>query len=339
MGFKNPLVSIMIPCYNFKDHILRAINSALNQDYPDLEVIVLDDMSKDGCWDIINSFYEDLREEEKKRIKIYRNENNLGRTKTYKKLLYELSKGDLVLMLDGDDYLYDNSVISTAISKFIENYNKDIVAVMGGFVKYDSSVKKYFENIPPTKLVDGFNLVMKYPNIFYSHGAVLYDRRKALELDFYRAGIISDDLESHLRFFLRGKVLYINKIFYVWNVTDLSATNKTTYFDFLDNIKKLTDSVYLDGVSLWPERKKVFNLWKKRSFLKLANILISIYALKDNVSGRKIFFDVLARVGAVGLIFSSFFITLVLYFLLPKFLFLKIRNKAMVFRKKYFFEI
>lgn len=339
MDLKNPLVSIMIPCYNFKDHILRAINSALNQDYSDLEVIVLDDMSTDGSWDIIKSFYEGLREEGKKRIKILRNENNLGRTKTYKKLLYELSKGDWVLMLDGDDYLYDDSVISAAIRKFKENYSDDIVAILGGFIKYDSSVKKYFENIPPTKLIDGFDLVIKYPNIFYSHGAVLYDRKKALKLDFYRAGIISDDLESHLRFFLRGKVLYMDKIFYVWNVTDASATNKTTYFDFLDNIKKLIDSVYSDALLLWPERKKLFDLWKKRSFLILANILVSIYALKDNVSNKKIFYDVLDRVGVVSLIFSSFFITLILYSILPKFLFLKIRNKAMLIRKKYFFEI
>ncbi|MEW6013336.1 MAG: glycosyltransferase family 2 protein [Elusimicrobiota bacterium] len=339
MGFKNPSVSIMIPCYNFKDRILKAVNSALNQDYSDLEVIVLDDMSTDGSWDIIKSFYEGLREEEKKRIKIFRNENNLGRTKTYKKLLYGLSKGDWVLMLDGDDYLYDNSVIETAICKFKENYADDIIAILGGFVKYDSSVNKYFENIPHTKLINGFEVVMKYPNVFYSHGAVLYDRKKALELDFYRAGIISDDLESHLRFFLRGKVLYIDKVFYVWNVTDFSATIKTTYSDFLDNVKKLTESVYSDGVSLWPERKKIFDLWKKRSFLRLANMLVSIYALKDNVSAKKIFSDVVARVGAVSLIFSSFFITLILYSILPKFLFLKIRNKAMLLRKKYFFEI
>ncbi len=51
---------------------------------------------------------------------------------------------------------------------------------------------------------DGLEISLMYPDIVYAHGAVLYKRDKALEIDSYRAGIVSDDLETHLRLFSCG---------------------------------------------------------------------------------------------------------------------------------------
>jgi len=50
---QNPLVSIICLSYNHRDFIAEAINSVLAQDYPNIELIVIDDGSTDGAAEII----------------------------------------------------------------------------------------------------------------------------------------------------------------------------------------------------------------------------------------------------------------------------------------------
>ena len=57
----NPLVSIVIPCYNYEEYVDEAINSALNQTYRNIEVIVIDDGSTDNSLEIIKSFEDKIR--------------------------------------------------------------------------------------------------------------------------------------------------------------------------------------------------------------------------------------------------------------------------------------
>ena len=54
-----PLVTIGIPCFNAKDTVKDAIEAALKQDYPNIEVLVVDDCSTDGT----KSYLQDLKKE------------------------------------------------------------------------------------------------------------------------------------------------------------------------------------------------------------------------------------------------------------------------------------
>ena len=54
-------VSIIIPCFNRARFIASAIESALNQSFGDIEVIVIDDGSTDESWTIISSFGDRIR--------------------------------------------------------------------------------------------------------------------------------------------------------------------------------------------------------------------------------------------------------------------------------------
>lgn len=52
----NPLVSIVVPAYNYAHYLSEAIDSVLNQDYPNVELLVLDDGSTDHTRDVLEGY-------------------------------------------------------------------------------------------------------------------------------------------------------------------------------------------------------------------------------------------------------------------------------------------
>jgi glycosyltransferase involved in cell wall biosynthesis len=90
-----PLVSILVPCYNAAQWVGQAIESALNQSWPEKEVIVIDDGSSDGSLDIIKRFGDSIQ---------WYTQVNAGGGRTRNRLL-ELARGEWIQYLDADDYL------------------------------------------------------------------------------------------------------------------------------------------------------------------------------------------------------------------------------------------
>ncbi len=95
-----PLVSIVIPCYNNGAYVKEAIRSALGQSYPHLEVIVVDDGSTDDSPAMIRSFGEEVRCERR---------SNQGAPAARNRGL-EMAQGKYVKFLDADDVLVDGCI-------------------------------------------------------------------------------------------------------------------------------------------------------------------------------------------------------------------------------------
>ena len=94
-------VSIVIANYNYAHFLRRSIDSALEQDYDEAEVIVVDDASTDATADVIASYGS--------RIKTCQREVNGGHAAAFN-TGFASSHGEIVLFLDADDYLYPNAV-------------------------------------------------------------------------------------------------------------------------------------------------------------------------------------------------------------------------------------
>ncbi|MFI3303729.1 MAG: glycosyltransferase family A protein [Rikenellaceae bacterium] len=90
------LVSILIPCYNSAKYIAETISCCINQDYPNIEVIVVDDGSVDNSYEIARSFQSD-------RVHVFQQEN--GGACRARNLAFERSKGDYIMYLDADDII------------------------------------------------------------------------------------------------------------------------------------------------------------------------------------------------------------------------------------------
>lgn len=319
--------SILIPAYNSKDYIAYTISSALKQKYDNVEIVVLDDFSDDGTWDVIQSFYNKLDDFNKTKVRIFRNSENIGRTLTYRKLLYDLARGKWVLMMDGDDYFVESNFFKKA-KELIKKYPQ-MVALAGGYIKKKGNLEKV--KIPEERYFpDGINVSLSYPDIIYAHGAVLYRRDIALSIDGYRAGIISDDLETHLRLFSCGGVYFVNEVVYVWRIHGQNQTSSINYEVYTSNIKKM-----ISMVSEWlsVNRKDKINEitgWKNKCFLKLYRISLFEYSLVEKISLFKIMKDIRDFFDFFNFIKSGLALLIPCYLILPSFL---IRSLKKLFKK------
>ncbi len=97
MNKSGNLVSILLSVYNSEKTIEESLNSLLNQTYKNIEILVIDDGSKDSSLEICKSY-----ENKNKQIEVYENKNNIGLTKSLNKLLIR-SRGELIARQDADD--------------------------------------------------------------------------------------------------------------------------------------------------------------------------------------------------------------------------------------------
>ena len=95
-----PLVSVIMPAYNSEQFIEKSIRSALTQTCSDLEIIVIDDCSKDGTVQIVQRLAQ-----EDDRVRLIQNETNLGAANSRNKGM-DCSRGRYVALLDSDDIWY-----------------------------------------------------------------------------------------------------------------------------------------------------------------------------------------------------------------------------------------
>ncbi|HEV3089167.1 MAG TPA: glycosyltransferase family 2 protein [Candidatus Elarobacter sp.] len=95
-----PLISILIPNYNYVKYVATAVDSALAQTYPNIEVVVSDNCSTDGAWELLNERYG-----ADPRVRLHQNETNVGMARNFDRLM-ELARGRYVLCLSSDDFLF-----------------------------------------------------------------------------------------------------------------------------------------------------------------------------------------------------------------------------------------
>jgi glycosyltransferase involved in cell wall biosynthesis len=92
---KNPKLSVVLPAFNAEKTLRRAIDSILNQTFPNFELIVIDDGSTDGTCEVVES-YKDIR------IRLVRFQENQGLIAGLNKGL-EIARGEYVARQDADD--------------------------------------------------------------------------------------------------------------------------------------------------------------------------------------------------------------------------------------------
>jgi glycosyltransferase involved in cell wall biosynthesis len=107
------LVSVCIPTYNGLQYLKECIDSAIGQTYSNIEIVICDDCSTDGTWDLVNTYAA-----KDNRIKAFRNDKNLGLVGNWNKCI-GLVKGEWIKFLFQDDYL-DTDCIAEMVQGILE---------------------------------------------------------------------------------------------------------------------------------------------------------------------------------------------------------------------------
>ena len=116
---KNPKISIISSIYNKQNDILRFLRSIQNQNFEQIEIILIDDFSQDNTINVI----ENLQKEDG-RIRLLKNRKNKGTLISRNEGIL-ISKGKYLIIPDGDDILSDNLLNRCFL--IAEKYNYDMI--------------------------------------------------------------------------------------------------------------------------------------------------------------------------------------------------------------------
>lgn len=142
MGSK---ITILTPTHNDANFITRMIESVLNNDYKNWELIIIDDASTDSTEEVVKPFLSD------KRIKYLKNEQNADQLCSLYKAVQNCSiTGDIITLLHSDDQFANGQVLNGIVKEFA--YHKDLDGVYGDLMCLDLQGKtlKYLKT--PSKI-------------------------------------------------------------------------------------------------------------------------------------------------------------------------------------------
>lgn len=263
---QEPLISIVIPCYNQGEYIQDALSSIKNQTYHNIEIVIVNDGSTDA---LTRKILEELSGSS---IKVIHRENK--GLSTARNTAIRNSSGKYILPLDADDMIAPD-YISTAIS--ILEGNSDIGVVYGR--------AEFFGEKHGDWHLEKFEVQkMLFSNLVYAAG--IYRRK-----DFDLIGGYSsemkfgwEDWDFWLSMIERKKEFYfIEKIVFYYRVRNTSMVNSMTEDQKIYSLKKiycnhsiLYDDLFSDPISLYYKYryyKEKHNSLLNNKFIHLINSL------------------------------------------------------------------
>lgn len=268
------LVSVIIPSYNHCRYVEQAISSVLDQDWPEIDLIVIDDGSKDGSPEVIQRILD-----AKGGFRFVARENR-GLISTLNEGI-ALSRGEAVCLLASDDYLPPQSL--SARARFLVE-KPDYVAVFGdGLIVHDDKPPE--EKIMDEKRRQLFTLADPVPA--FLNGAnlpvhTMMARRNALLATggFDPRYQFCEDLDIQLLLFLQGATGFVDMPSYCYrrHENNISLTNR----QLARADKVLCFRKYLEEVPQLAPYRKLIRRRLQRHYLALGRYVRS----SDNATAR-----------------------------------------------------
>lgn len=271
-GYKESLVSIIVPIYNSQLTIDRCIKSILAQSYSNLDIILINDGSIDDSLYICEGYAK-----EDKRISLL-NQKNSGPSKA-RNVGLNVAKGDYVLFIDSDDYV-ETDLVEKCVNVF-RTYECDMVIF--GFCYESESKKRIHSFTYKNGLYEGSHYddlaidliddnsaarIPAYSPIRMTKSSVFKDKG----LRFNESIVRSEDYLFWTQVYFCISSLYImgDTILYHYVKTSNSITNR-----YLPNYWDMIKTIYFELAKTLPNNRitenKLKNMLVQRSLVALHN--------------------------------------------------------------------
>jgi len=262
----NPKVSVVMSVYNGSSYLQEAVNSILNQTFTDFEFIIIDDGSTDSSYSILCQFLD-------KRIKVIKNDKNIGLTKSLNKGL-SIAQGKYIARMDADDIS-----LPERLEKQVNvlDCSPDIVLV-------SCNIEIFWNNGMSSEIIRSCeSYFVKWYLLFYNHlgghGQVLYRKNEMLSLGGYCEDYrYSQDYQLWSTLSGIGNIFIINEFLYKQrrheesistkkNLEQLSYVVKTSK----ENIYKLTQIKFEDQI-IKDMTNFMVGIWLSSSFFEISDL-------------------------------------------------------------------
>lgn len=244
-------ISVIIPVYNAEKYLTKCLNSIVNQTYTNLEIILVNDGSKDSS---LNICYEYKKKDD--RIKVINNDNHGA---SYSRNCgISISTGEYIMFIDADDYIENNFIERLITCNEYETYDLFISCYTDFYDKNIFKEKKLIdENILTFDLKKDYLNIVKYLRTPWGK---IYKLNiiKENNIKFPEDYITAEDQIFNFRYLKYiKKYRFLNECLYFYrheNKNSLSSSK--SYEAFISNIKKLKfEKVFLDEMNIENKEK------------------------------------------------------------------------------------
>ena len=298
------LVSVIIPAYNHENYIQDTIKSIIEQTYKDIELIVVDDGSKDSTWQKIREMQEQC---EKRFVNvIFETKQNEGTCKTLNKLL-SLVKGEYVYLIASDDMAKP-----TAIEKevnFLEN-NLDYALCVGdnefmdskgqlcywgrrGKIVYNihiakcKSIKNIFKK--KIKSLDDFGTYESLVKGNYIPNGYLIRRNIFDKIGNFIPEAPLEDYWLMLQIAKYSKMKFIDEILYSYRQHSNNTIKQK------NRMWLMTQKTIFYEKELVKNNKKLYNIWNKYEKKNKLNLLFVKFYKIDDLDNKKYYISLFGK--------------------------------------------
>lgn len=291
---KEDLISIIVPIYNVEKYLSQCVESLINQTYKNIEIILVDDGSKDNCGNICDEYAQ-----KDNRIIVVHKEN--GGLSDARNKGIDIAKGKYFVFVDSDDYV-SNKFVENLYQMILEN---DCDIAICDYLQFENTLpvqeelqikvdvlsnievlsKIYSENV---KMIVAWNKIYKkelFNQIRYPFGKINEDEFTTYKL-IYKANkvAISNEPLYYYRFnssSIMGSGFNEKRLQYIEALEERMQFYKEKS---LDKLYKETEICYLDGLITFYIHSKQSNIQDSKKIEKLlsSKFKLSYKKMKNN---------------------------------------------------------
>lgn len=263
------IVTVGVALYNHEKYIVKCLESIVKQSYRNIELIVIDDGSKDNSFQVAKDYLEN--QDYNKNYKIYTRANK-GMCNTLNEIAQQ-STGKYISFIGSDDYWMLNKIEEQV--SFLEA-NPNIVLVHSKSIKVDENDKE----IDFLRYSNKKNSGEIFESIIFGEGGIntpshLYKTEVYDKIGFYDSNLRFEDMDFWLRLTKEYKIAYIDEFhtYYRWHGENLSDDkNKLKFYN--DEIVK----IFYKNIDNYRLRKNaILRIYRKSYLLALRTFQIKYF--------------------------------------------------------------